>query len=541
MSGLVHAREDPQQRRLPGAVETQHDDPRAPVDREVDVGEHLQRPVGPRQPGRPQRRPARGSRVGEPDLRHLVGHPLALEAGQQPLGPAGHVLGGDRLGGLGPHLVGLGHQGAGLLLGVLPLALPAPLVGLTLREVGLPADVVEVQLGPVRVQVEHPVDHGVEHLHVVADDHEAALVPAQEVAQPPDRVGVEVVRGLVEEQRRRAGEEDPGQLDPAPLASGQGRQRLVEDPVLEPERRGDPRGLGLRRIPALGVERRVEPRVPRHRLLAHPVVLRGHQLLGGPQVVDDRVEPARGEDAVAGQHGEVAGARVLREVPHVARPRHGAGRRLALAGEHLGERRLARAVAPDQPDAVARGDAERRAVEEEPRTGAQLDPRGHDHNRRFCQCRLRGPNRFPQSPVLSPTVTRAIEVRTVDAAQHLAFVEARSGSFLQTPAWGRLKTDWRAESLGWFRPSTVRDGRRRPRPLPEPPPHRPLPRLPARGPGHRLGRSRGAGRAADPARPRQGQGAFALRIGPRGPGRAAGTPTRSRRRSPTTPSAPCAT
>jgi lipid II:glycine glycyltransferase (peptidoglycan interpeptide bridge formation enzyme) len=47
-------------------------------------------------------------------------------------------------------------------------------------------------------------------------------------------------------------------------------------------------------------------------------------------------------------------------------------------------------------------------------------------------------------------VTRAIEVRTVDAAQHLAFVDARSGSFLQTPAWGRLKTDWRAESLGWF-------------------------------------------------------------------------------------------
>ncbi len=48
-------------------------------------------------------------------------------------------------------------------------------------------------------------------------------------------------------------------------------------------------------------------------------------------------------------------------------------------------------------------------------------------------------------------MTRAIEVRTIDAAQHLAFVEARSGSFLQTPAWGRLKTDWRAESLGWFR------------------------------------------------------------------------------------------
>jgi lipid II:glycine glycyltransferase (peptidoglycan interpeptide bridge formation enzyme) len=54
-------------------------------------------------------------------------------------------------------------------------------------------------------------------------------------------------------------------------------------------------------------------------------------------------------------------------------------------------------------------------------------------------------------------VTRAIEVRTVDAAQHLAFVEARSGSFLQTPAWGRLKTDWRAESLGWIRPTSTAD------------------------------------------------------------------------------------
>jgi lipid II:glycine glycyltransferase (peptidoglycan interpeptide bridge formation enzyme) len=54
-------------------------------------------------------------------------------------------------------------------------------------------------------------------------------------------------------------------------------------------------------------------------------------------------------------------------------------------------------------------------------------------------------------------VTRAIEVRTVDAAHHLAFVEARSGSFLQTPAWGRLKTDWRAESLGWFRNGSTGD------------------------------------------------------------------------------------
>ncbi len=45
-----------------------------------------------------------------------------------------------------------------------------------------------------------------------------------------------------------------------------------------------------------------------------------------------------------------------------------------------------------------------------------------------------------------------LTVRPVDAAQHLAFLRAqRSASFLQTPAWGQVKADWRSESLGWFR------------------------------------------------------------------------------------------
>jgi lipid II:glycine glycyltransferase (peptidoglycan interpeptide bridge formation enzyme) len=42
-------------------------------------------------------------------------------------------------------------------------------------------------------------------------------------------------------------------------------------------------------------------------------------------------------------------------------------------------------------------------------------------------------------------------VRTITAAEHAAFNRAQpSVSFLQTPAWGAVKTDWRAESLGWF-------------------------------------------------------------------------------------------
>ena len=48
---------------------------------------------------------------------------------------------------------------------------------------------------------------------------------------------------------------------------------------------------------------------------------------------------------------------------------------------------------------------------------------------------------------MSQIVTRAIM-----PAEHLAFLQAQSSaSFLQTPAWAAVKSEWRHESLGWFR------------------------------------------------------------------------------------------
>lgn len=42
-------------------------------------------------------------------------------------------------------------------------------------------------------------------------------------------------------------------------------------------------------------------------------------------------------------------------------------------------------------------------------------------------------------------------MRPIPADEHLAFVAARgSASFLQTPAWAAVKSEWRGESLGWF-------------------------------------------------------------------------------------------
>ena len=49
-----------------------------------------------------------------------------------------------------------------------------------------------------------------------------------------------------------------------------------------------------------------------------------------------------------------------------------------------------------------------------------------------------------------------LSVREIPESQHLAFLEDQpSASFLQTPAWGRVKSEWRRESLGWFRDGTL--------------------------------------------------------------------------------------
>jgi lipid II:glycine glycyltransferase (peptidoglycan interpeptide bridge formation enzyme) len=43
-----------------------------------------------------------------------------------------------------------------------------------------------------------------------------------------------------------------------------------------------------------------------------------------------------------------------------------------------------------------------------------------------------------------------LEVRPLPVADHLAFVESRSGSFLQTPSWGGVKAEWTHDRLGWY-------------------------------------------------------------------------------------------
>lgn len=45
----------------------------------------------------------------------------------------------------------------------------------------------------------------------------------------------------------------------------------------------------------------------------------------------------------------------------------------------------------------------------------------------------------------------SLTVKPISSSEHLAFVRTqRSVSFLQTPAWASVKTEWRSESLGWY-------------------------------------------------------------------------------------------
>ncbi len=56
------------------------------------------------------------------------------------------------------------------------------------------------------------------------------------------------------------------------------------------------------------------------------------------------------------------------------------------------------------------------------------------------------------TPPASTPATHPVAVRGISEAEHLAFLRRQpSASFLQTPAWGRVKAEWRRESIGFHR------------------------------------------------------------------------------------------
>jgi lipid II:glycine glycyltransferase (peptidoglycan interpeptide bridge formation enzyme) len=61
-------------------------------------------------------------------------------------------------------------------------------------------------------------------------------------------------------------------------------------------------------------------------------------------------------------------------------------------------------------------------------------------------------------PLTGVRRTRTLTVRPITAEQHAAFIRTQSSvSFLQTPAWAKVKTAWRSESVGWFAHGAAED------------------------------------------------------------------------------------
>jgi lipid II:glycine glycyltransferase (peptidoglycan interpeptide bridge formation enzyme) len=47
-----------------------------------------------------------------------------------------------------------------------------------------------------------------------------------------------------------------------------------------------------------------------------------------------------------------------------------------------------------------------------------------------------------------------LSIRTISTDEHAAYIASQpSASFLQTPGWAAVKSEWKAESLGWFDPA----------------------------------------------------------------------------------------
>ena len=107
----------------------------------------------------------------------------------------------------------------------------------------------------------------------------------------------------------------------------------------------------------------------------------------------------------------------------------------------------------------------------------------------------------------------SLTIQPISAAEHLAFMETRQdASFQQTPAWGRVKTEWRSESIGWYDgPQLVGVGLVLHRPVPKLKRYT-LAYLPQ---GPMIEWSDGLSRWLDPlATYLRAKGAFAIRLGP---------------------------
>ncbi|GAP54624.1 hypothetical protein AHiyo6_11890 [Arthrobacter sp. Hiyo6] len=207
----------------------------------------------------------------------------------------------------------------------------------------------------------------------MADHDQAALVVLEELPQPGDGVGVEVVGGLIEQHGLGIGVKDAGELDAAALTAGEGLQRLVQQPVRQRKVGADRRGFSLRGVAARRKELGLEPVVAVHCFTLDLGVLAGHVLMRLAEFAYGDVQAPGGKDPVAGELFHVRGAGILRQVADLAAAGDLAAGREAFARQDPGERGLSCTVTADEADLVSLVDPEAHLVHKEAGAGAQFE------------------------------------------------------------------------------------------------------------------------------------------------------------------------
>ena len=266
-------------------------------------------------------------------------HGLAQPGGRQ-LGQldavAGRRLGRDERGGRVHPELRLGGPGPGpalqpgeLLAGqVAAAALGRFLAALPFRlreHVSRVAALGGMHLAPV--DLPGPIADGVQQPAIVADHDDRAGPVAQVPAEPVDRLDVQVVGRLVEQQHVTLGDQQGGERDPAAFAAGQLPGCRVQADAGEQFGHDRPR--------------------PRIRLPGSDL------------------RTARAEHDLCDRSGQLVTLWQVAE-PQPGRHRHPAGVGLGQPGQQREQRGLAGPVAAHHPDPVPGRDPERHAVEEGP-------------------------------------------------------------------------------------------------------------------------------------------------------------------------------
>ena len=265
---------------------------------------------------------------------------------------------------VGAHAARAALAAAGVVVGVgdVGLEAPAPLVlrlgellepGAAARALGAVGGVAALVglEGAAGGELVDAVDDGVEEAAVVRDDEQGAVEAGEELLQPREAVGVEVVGRLVEQQHLRVLEQRRRQQRARLLAAREAVQRPVARQVLDPEPAPDLLGAGLggpglRRLGAL----------ERVGVAVEVAFVRAQ---GGERL-------ARLAERVAEQRVErrLARGRLLREVADAAVAGDRAAVGVLAAGQQPQQRRLAGAVGADEAGALAGAEGQRQPVEQ---------------------------------------------------------------------------------------------------------------------------------------------------------------------------------